>query len=333
MIPLGPMRAASDLHLSPISRPWVLEVLAQLREDTLEHGGPTVLVGDLLDVAEVVHGESLVEMYRALQGWPGELWIVPGNHDYPNRNLYSSPLELFHGGPVHVVKMPSWTPVGLMIPFQRPSDFWFKVKAALRNQKPDHPNVWWSHQGWNGAYMNTMRRDTRGLSQANISADLVVSGHYHLPHGVGKVVYCGSPYETTFACEGQTKGFLRWDGTTLYPERVPFVTSAPKHVSITWDPAEGPPEIPTLRPQDIPRIITTASREVARAASDQLKKAGLGSVPVITSAASSAAVRVAASEPWEAVEAHLIERHGQGGPDPMAVREYAEEADLWMQTP
>jgi len=296
------------------------------------NGGPTILVGDIFDVAEVLHGESLVALYRILADWPGEILIVPGNHDYPNHSLHSTPLEVFHlageGETVWVATEPTWTRMGLLIPYQRPKDFWGAVKAAGPRPKWAS-NVWWSHQGWNGAYMNTMRRETKGLTQGNITADLVVSGHYHLPHGVGKVVYCGSPYETTFACEGQVKGFLRWDGKALYPERVPFETSAPKHISIAWDPAAGPPTIPDLRPQDIPRIITTASREVVRSATNQLVQAGVESVPVITRAISAAAVRVDVSAPWEAVEVYLVERHGQSGLDPVGVQRYAEGAKLW----
>ena len=319
-------RATSDLHLSPRTADYVFAALRELRDDAEERGGFTVLVGDILDQPRTVDMPTYNRLRDLLRKWPGDgVYVVVGNHDQYDGERNA--LEALDGGACRVVSQPTVTDIGVMVPYLDPSVFWERT-AALSAPKDV---AWWTHQGWKGAYLNNMRRDREGLDCGRMNASICVSGHYHAPQNLGRILYCGSPYQTTFAEEGQVKGWLAWDGS-IRPVRVPYETvRAPKHWTVEWSPGDDAPKLPDgWREGDKVRIRTTASRDAVKRSnvlSGALSGASILAAPRLTN-------RVAIDDgasPREAVRSYVAAVFGTdpNRPDPATLDEWARESDLW----
>jgi len=192
----------------------------------------------------------------------------------------------------------------------------------------------WAHQGFKGAYRNAMSRDRDGVSFSALpERHLVVAGHYHLPQNLGRVIYCGSPYEMSFAEEGQQKGWLRWDDPFAdpLPVRIAFgQLGAAKHYTVHWNPADGPPKPPDkITQQDKVRIITQATRKEALAESAQLVDAGLEGVviPPRTEHASQRGVVRPGMGPIQAAIGYTLANPDRF--DPVEMETFAQEEGLW----
>lgn len=331
-----PLRATSDLHLSADTAETVFEALEVLRADARETGGATVLAGDIFHQAESVHMPTWNRLRRMLYHWPERIFVIVGNHDQYGPRQEDHCLVGLAAGPCTVIDRPTWTQYGRMVPYTSPADF----SAAIECKGSAPPRgesmldrFLWTHHGYRGAYQNAMRRDRTGVRASDVPADaIVITGHYHMPQTIGNIVYCGSPYETTFAEEGQRKGWLRWDDpfSDPLPRRVPFDLSAPRHYTIRWDPAKGPPPKPAgIRSQDKVRVITSATRKEAKGKAKQLVKAGLEGAPILAKPDTSMRARqAAASTPGEAIDTYLVANAEDC--DPVALREFAEEYGLWV---
>lgn len=317
-------RATSDLHLTPKTADHVFAALRELRNDAEERGGFTVLVGDILDQPRTVDMPTYNRLRDMLQAWPGEgVFVVVGNHDQYDGTRNA--LEALHGGTCRIVSEPMVTDVGVMVPYLDPSVFWDRVKAL----QPPKDAVWWTHQGWKGAYLNNMRRDRDGLDCGRMDAVLCVSGHYHAPQNLGRIIYCGSPYQTTFAEEGQIKGWLGWDGD-LRPRRIPFeLVRAARHWTVDWVPGEDPVLPDNWREGDKVRLRTTATRDEVKRA--RVLSGALSGASVVTKAAQCNRASLDAATPIEAVKEYVAVVYGPDAdkPDPATLEEWAREAGLW----
>jgi len=315
-------RATSDLHLTPKTAEWVFSALRELREDAEERGGFTVLVGDIFDQPKTVDMPTFNRLRDMVQAWPSSLTIIAGNHDqYDGKR---NALEALAGGSCRVISEPTVTDIGLCVPYLPPSTFWQEIEGLTAD-------VWWTHQGWRGSYLNNMRRDTDGLDCGRMTAKLCVSGHYHAPQNIGPIIYCGSPYQTTFAEEGQIKGWLAWDGE-LRPRRIPFEqVMAPRHWTVEWQHGEKPVIPEGYRDGDKVRIVTTASRDEVKK-SKAIRQAGLSGASIVSR--SNNAERVTISDegsPFEKACEYTRRVFGTDAqrPDPESLREWAEQAALW----
>lgn len=344
------LRATSDLHLTERTAPWVFAALRELRDDSracqkLTQENYTFILGDVLDQALTVHMPTYVQLRSMLQTWPGKVYVLPGNHDqYSTGARYESRWENalvpLNGQNCRVVSMPVWGRLGRYLPYVKPETWAEELNRITGKPVGDRYclDIVWCHNGFRGAYRNAMSMDRDGVSCLDIPrGHVVVTGHYHMPQNLGRIVYCGSPYETSFAEEGQAKGWLRWENALEdpIPVRVPFGDlGAPRHYTIEWDPTKGPPTIPVgMKPTDRPRIVTNATRKDALAQAKQLRKAGLEGVPILAKPmeASTRGVVDPRLGPREAVGAYVHSVLGPDGtkPDPGAMVEYAEEAGLW----
>ena len=340
---MGVVRATSDLHLSQRSSKWVFEALEALRADAASTGGHTVLVGDILDQPESVHMPTWNRLRDVLRSFKGTVIVAVGNHDQYDGQRNA--LEALEGGSVRVISAAQMTGVGLVVPYVPPADFWKTVKRASAEWvadggDPEFTRTWWTHQGWRGSYLNNMHRDRDGLSCKQIDADLVISGHYHMPQNLGPIIYCGSPWQTSFAEEGQVKGWLRWDEFDArkpeIPRRVPFETSAPRHHTVLWDVRGGdnPVKPEGYRKGDRVRIVANGTRADVKKAAKAVKKAGLeGASIVADSEGSRREVIDRRAGPIEAAIQYIDRVHG---PDeatltPIALHEWALEAGVWSQ--
>jgi DNA repair exonuclease SbcCD nuclease subunit len=320
-------RATSDLHLTERSAEWVFNALRELRADAEERGGPTILAGDILDQPETVHMPTYNRLRNELRHFPGTVYVIAGNHDqYQGSHNALVALESEH---VIVISLPTITPHGLMVPYLPPDQFWKAIPAA-----PLATNIWWTHQGWKGAYLNNMAKDRDGLSPSKVTADLVITGHYHCPQNIGPIIYCGSPYQVSFAEEGQRKGWLRFSDDNPLPTRVLYRhVGAPNFHTIHWHPEMGAPSLPEeYQPGDRLRVKTTATRSEVKLASRQLKEAGLEGVPVIAQA-DAAARRVIdqGCSPVEAARQYVNRVLGGAAdqPNPATMDEWATASALW----
>lgn len=279
------VRATSDLHLTQRTADMVFAALAELALDAAKHGGITVLAGDILDQPYQMHMPTWEKLRKLLRDWPGKVYVIPGNHDMNDQRAgYHVLGGLNYQHKVRVVDSPIATDIGRMVPYVHPDrSFPEAVEMALPTMQ-HKVNVLWAHQGVRGAYMNRMIRDRDGITGNDIPTDhLAVLGHYHMPQNLGPIIYCGSPYQTTFAEEGQEKGWLLWEDITVdrVPVRVPFEFEAPKHYTVAWFPEEQL-VIPSLINVgfDRVRVKTTMSREEAGERMGELDAAGLAGVQI-----------------------------------------------------
>ena len=337
------VRATSDLHLTQRTARWVFEALEVMREDAEKHGGYTVLVGDILDQPETVHMPTWNRLRDILKSFRGRVIVAVGNHDqyHGARNA----LEGLHGNNVDVISEAQITGVGLVIPYVPPGTFWDTVKRARRAWKadggsPDVANTWWTHQGWRGSYLNSMKRNTDGLSCARIDAELVISGHYHMPQNLGPIIYCGSPWQTSFAEEGQVKGWLRWDNldptSPTVPNRIAFDLTAPRHHTVLWDLRNGdnPKKPEGWRKGDKVRIVVNGTRDDAKRNAEAIEAAGLEGASIVADpTGSKREVIDPNADKREAITQYIDRVYGpEAGLTPEALHEWAGEAGLWSES-
>ena len=278
------IRATSDLHLSQATAPLVFAALDELYEDAKMYGGFTVLAGDIFDQPNTVHMPTWQKLRSLLRNWPGDaIYVIAGNHDqYPGGTCLGG-LEV---GKSRIVTTPYATRIGTMVPYVDPSEFKRAQHVVAPGWKT--PHILWCHQGFKGAYMNRMVRDRDGVSCLDIPSDhIVVSGHYHMPQNLGRIIYCGSPYQKDFGEEGQEKGWLKWEDaiTHAIPERIAYEFDAPRHYTLTWRRGEELIVPDVVREHDRIRIRTDMTRAEAAAFEGELTKAGLNGVPIIYASA------------------------------------------------
>ena len=334
------VRATSDLHLAQRTARWVFEALDALREDADAHGGITVLVGDILDQAETVHMPTWNRLRDTLQAFRGRVIVAAGNHDQYDGQRNA--LEALGSASVDVVSDARITGVGLVIPYVPPGEFWETVKAARQSWEGDPAvaNTWWTHQGWRGSYLNSMRRNTDGLSCRRIEAKIVISGHYHMPQNLGPIIYCGSPWETSFAEEGQVKGWLRWEAfdptDPAVPARIPFDLTAPRHHTVLWDLKNGDkPEKPSsYRDGDRVRIVVNGTREDVKRHGVDIADAGLSGAAIVAyPTASRRGVIDRHAGKADALNQYIDRVYGpEPGMTPLALQEWASEVGLWSES-
>lgn len=328
------LRATSDLHLSERTAPYVFAALDALAADARQHPGTTLLLGDIFEHATAMHMPTFNELKRRLENWPDQVIVLPGNHDQWGLGPGENATSALNGGQCRVYEKPVATRLGRFIPYTHPRDFASTLAALPAGPLYDNfllPIVW-CHHGFKGAYRNAMSRDRDGVSCGAIPAKhIVVTGHYHMPQSLGRIVYCGSPYETSFAEEGQVKGWLRWADArqSAVPTRVPFGSlGAPRHLTVYWDPDQGPPEVPPMAPSDRVRVKTSATRSSALARADQLEPLGLGGAPILAQREEVTKLDVGDKSPRELAEEWIVAReHAQFSHEDLL--EFADKEALW----
>lgn len=328
------VRATSDLHLSAASAPFVWQALAAIRRDVAESGGETVIPGDLFDQGTAVDMPTWNQLGDELRAIGGPVHVIPGNHDQYERVRHC--LEGLEGDNVRVYTEPAWTHLGLMMPY-RPSSEWRAAVEAMGERPDICQPVIWAHQGFKGAYMNRMKRDTSGLPLAGLPCKLLVTGHYHMPQNLGWVIYCGSPWQTSFAEEGQIKSWLRWSDMErdIVPERVAYPRIGPRHWTVDWD-GTGQPALPAgFVTGDNLRLRTPLTRGEVKAHSKALTKAGFeGAGLMVAPETAKTGVREATIDPQTTgpralIEAVIRTSFDPLAPDPDVMLAFAEEKGLW----
>ena len=331
------IRATSDLHLTQATAPYVFAALDQMRKDATKWGGVTVICGDLFDQAVSVNMPLWNRLKDLLRAFRGSVVLVPGNHDQYDE--YRNALEGMAGQRVKVittadpsVMVDGGHRIGACIPYTRQFDEVFPW--CLENRDRRAPNLVFCHHGFKGAYLNEMYKCRRGGSVRMIPGDtLVVSGHYHMPQVLGRLIYCGSPYELTFSEEGQKKGWLLWKDASrsLIPIRKPFTDlGAPRHYTLNWTPGDPAPVKPAwLGANDKLRVVVEASRADAPGVSAVLEKAGIVA-PITYKPTQSATVATIGDFRGGIMGAVLAEVDRAARVNPQDMREFADSEGLWQ---
>ena len=335
------IRAISDLHITESTAPLVFSLLRELIEDSIAYpDSHTVICGDIFDVATTVHVPTLIQLSIVLSQFKGRVYVIAGNHDQYGLGGHSVLVLLLRSN-THIVLDAINSPIGAMLPYY--GDGKWKERAVMAVEwtkrplmvgQPEPPHLIWCHQGFRGAYVNAMRRDSDGVSAREVPDGwLAVSGHYHMPQFVGRqVLYVGSPYQTSFSEEVQDKGWLLWEDATkeIMPQRVAFTTATPRYHTIRWNPDDGPPVKPAdLCEGDRVRVVTPARRSRVASERGQLEAAGLAGVSVLAAADVGAGRGlIDATDPREAAEqfAYRSAPHLFGD-----LTDRAEEWGLWSE--
>jgi len=220
---------------------WCVSALREVDSYAQEHNHDVVFCGDLFQAKDSIETEVLVRTYSATPGYV----LVAGNHDI----LYSgvSVLNVFDDDVRTTVTQPpgmwlemsgfsvSFCPFSYDLETMRET-IRFLAKEAASGTSKDKFKVLATHCEVNDAAItkNEMRAK-HVLAQEDFAGfDLVVSGHYHIPQSVGKVVYCGALLQNRWGEDGKIRnGFIVLDRDAegnVSIDRVPV--SAPRFIDL-----------------------------------------------------------------------------------------------------
>jgi DNA repair exonuclease SbcCD nuclease subunit len=183
---------------------WVNKFITEQKPDLV------VNLGDATDTHAVIRSEVLNELtnhiYHVIdQGIP-YVYLV-GNHDQytPKDSKYHSLL-------------PFKDRIDNLFIVDVPQDLFGMTFVPYLADGKDFPTTTQSicvaHQTFLGADYGPINAK-EGVDADTISADIIVSGHIHKKHNLGKVVYVGSPYSQDASDANQIKGISTLDTDTF----------------------------------------------------------------------------------------------------------------------
>ena len=183
---------------------WANKLIAEEKPDVV------VNLGDALDTHAVIRSEALNELmshiYHVIDlGIP--YVYLKGNHDQytPKDSKYHALLPFKNRiQNLHVVDQPQDLFGMTFVPFMaNGNDF-------PRNTLP----ICVAHQTFLGADYGAINA-LEGVDAETISAEIIISGHIHKKHNLGKVVYVGSPYSQVASDVNQIKGISIFNTDTF----------------------------------------------------------------------------------------------------------------------
>ena len=234
-----------------------------------------VFCGDLFHVREAVPTVAVNLMYDALSRmskW-AKLWLMPGNHDYADREGHVHSLHVFKElGNVEVVdwsshKLTFMSEAGKLgeplqfsfVPYTDDRDKAIEqIKKVAELNTADTPHLLFAHLGIQGAKVGS---DYVLVNEADLSVDHIpwqkftacFFGHYHEHQQLfANGWYVGATHQHNWGDANTKRGFLH---VRVYRDHVDFdfvETSAPKFI-VTRD------KDIVVRPQDFVRVITDQS--------------------------------------------------------------------------
>lgn len=183
---------------------WVNKFIEEQKPDLV------VNLGDSLDTHAVIRSEAINELmshiYRVIDlGIP--YVYVTGNHDYysPKDSKYHALLPFKNRiANLHVVDVPQDLFGMTFVPYlANGNDFPKKTQPICI-----------AHQTFLGADYGPVNA-LEGVDAESIEAEIIISGHIHKKHNLGKVVYVGSPYSQDASDVNQIKGISIFDTDTF----------------------------------------------------------------------------------------------------------------------
>ena len=183
---------------------WVNKFITEQKPDLV------VNLGDSLDTHAVVRSEAINELmshiYHVIdQGIP-YVYLV-GNHD-----MYTPKDSKYHALLPFKGRIPN------LFIVDEPQDLFGMTFVPYLPDGKDFPTktqpICVAHQTFLGADYGPINAN-EGIDANTISADIIISGHIHKKHDLGKVVYVGSPYSQDASDANQIKGISTFETDTL----------------------------------------------------------------------------------------------------------------------
>lgn len=183
---------------------WVNSFIAEQKPDLV------VNLGDSLDTHAVIRSEAINELMSHIY-YVIDLGIpyvyLKGNHDQysPKDSKYHALLPFKNRiANLHVVDEPQDLFGMTFVPY-----------LANGNDFPKQTQpICVAHQTFLGADYGPINA-LEGVDAETISAEIIISGHIHKKHNLGKVVYVGSPYSQDASDANQIKGISTFDTDTF----------------------------------------------------------------------------------------------------------------------
>jgi len=241
------------------------EVIKEIDAFAREHGIKNVFFcGDLFHVREAVPTVALNLMYDAIRDMSAKVRMIPGNHDYSDREGMVHSLHVFAHQVFDWSTSRSITVPGSrrdlirysFVPYTDDRDKAVKeIKELAELTKPDEPHVLFAHLGIQGARVGSdyvLVSDT-DLSVGDIPWQKFTAcffGHYHEHQQLFQNGwYVGASHQHNWGDVNSRRGFLH---VKLYTDHVTFEhieTSAPKFILCKEDHEAA-------HPQDFVRLLT-----------------------------------------------------------------------------
>lgn len=224
-----------------------INILRDLLEYARNTSGDVLFNGDLFHKRVSIDVRIFNMVFEVLSSYPDvKVIMVSGNHDKVTNALASdSALEAFKALPNVIVistmeklVMDEYTLYG--VSYGEEVDEmkgWIANEAA--NLNPNTINILCAHIGVDGSstgqYSHTLSGAFKVADLYPDKFDIVTLGHYHKRQflgGLPNVFYVGNTLQTSFADEGQEKGFMnivldgkKWDMQFKKTNYTPFVTA------------------------------------------------------------------------------------------------------------
>lgn len=228
-----------------------------------------VLLGDLLDTKEVIHGSCIMNYLNILEKTTIPHFIIPGNHDrfnaQPNADHVLGLLTMA-GSHVNVINSPSaidfdGVSVGFL-PYNPPIQLRLDI-SALKESHPGKLACIVAHADLTGYDYGNGHVCTDGIDGSELSmwlkdwAPLFISGHFHKHQHVNNVCYVGTPFSHSFGETDQTKYISILDTKTGILDHIQ--TPFRQHVTITTSVENWQSDLANANPECIKRLVITGT--------------------------------------------------------------------------
>lgn len=275
----------SDLHLYNHHRLLVnsetaLRFLTFLKEYCIDNGIKSVInAGDFFHTKARAYAPHVIQALLRIKDIHKsgiEQFMIVGNHDMANpNNTMNSILFVFSDYAKIIPDYHFLDTESSRIHFLSFSNSLFENFILSEEKK----NILIGHLDIMGFTMPNGFRSESGFSASDFDDfDLVISGHYHKHQTLNKIVYVGSPYQTSFAERDQPHGFIVLDTDTLGWEFIEY-TNAPKYKILTIN------KLSDINQEDIidnfVKIKLTSNRISKSKLRDTIFEAGAVSVDII----------------------------------------------------
>lgn len=183
---------------------WINKYIEEQKPDLV------VNLGDSLDTHAVIRSEAINELmshiYHVIDLGIPYVYLT-GNHDY-----YSPKDSKYHA------LLPFKDRINNLFIVDKPQDLFGMTFVPYLPNGNDFPKktqpICIAHQTFLGADYGPVNA-LEGVDANTISADIIISGHIHKKHNLGKVVYVGSPYSQDASDANQIKGISTFDTDTF----------------------------------------------------------------------------------------------------------------------
>lgn len=245
-----------DIHIKPKHHERSVKLVDELiKTAQTKKPDKIILLGDVLDGADIIHSNCLLQLSRLLTELAkiSTVYLLMGNHDASTPHIVmpeNHSLQCFKSlSNVIVVDKPLKISESVFaFPYLPPSTFWDHVPSKCK--------LAFCHQEFEGAVFDSGEASTKGDPIRDDT--LVIAGHIHQEQRLGTVWYTGTPAQTRFG-ESNNKHVYLLDvdethGTYSEIERIKL--KVPMFMSHTYQIGLGTQNI-ELSVGDIHRAIIT----------------------------------------------------------------------------